>query len=130
MREGIVRRHADAEGRHDVDATIATFHRARYEVAPFGVSDGEAAVRDLLGGMITGFPDWRIETGPFRHGDDFVFVEVRMTGTHNGPWAGWEPTGRKMDVTVACVFEFEDDRLICEKVYFDMATVMRQLGKL
>ena len=130
QREAIVRQHADAETRHDVDATLATFHRARYEVAPLGVSDGETAVRDLLNGIITGFPDWHIETGPFRHGADFVFVEVRMTGTHNGPFAGWEPTGRKMDVTVACVFEFEEDRLVCEKVYFDMATVMRQLGKL
>jgi hypothetical protein len=46
------------------------------------------------------------------------------------PICRWEPTGRKMDVTVACVFEFEEDRLVCEKVYFDMATVMRQLGKL
>jgi len=34
----------------------------------FGVIDGEAAVRDLLNGMITGSPDWHIETGPFRHG--------------------------------------------------------------
>jgi len=129
-RETIVRQHADAETRHDVEGTLATFHSPRYEVAPFGISDGTAAVRDLLNGMIAGFPDWTIETGPLRHGDDFVFVEVRMTGTHNGTWAGWEPTGRKMDVTVACVFEFEEDRLTCEKVYFDMATVMRQLGKL
>ncbi len=47
--------------------------------------------------MITGFPDWNIELGSLRHGDDFVFVEVRMTGTHQRPWAGWEPTGRRMD---------------------------------
>ena len=53
-----------------------------------------------------------------------------MTGTHKGPWAGWEPTGRKMDVNVAYAFEFEQDRLVCEKVWFDLATVMRQLGKL
>jgi steroid delta-isomerase-like uncharacterized protein len=130
VREAIVRQHAEAEDRHDVEATLATFHRARYEIAALGVSEGSAAVRDLLNGMITGFPDWHIETGEFRHGDDFVFVEVRMSGTQNGPWVGWEPTGRKMDVTVACIFEFEEDRLICEKVYFDMATVMRQLGKL
>jgi hypothetical protein len=24
-----------------------------------------------------------------------------------------------MDVTAACIFEFDDDRLFCEKVYFD-----------
>jgi len=129
-REATVHRHIEAEGRHDVEATLATFHTPRYEVAPLGVSNGEVEVRNLLNTMLTGFPDWHIEPGPFRHGDDFVFVEVQMTGTHNGPWAGWEPTGRRMDVKVACIFEFEGERLVCEKVYFDLATVMRQLGKL
>jgi len=118
-REAIVHRHLAAEEAHDVDAALATFHTPRYEVAPFGISDGAGAVRDLLDMMITGFPDWHIEPGALRHGDDFVFLEVQMTGTHRGPWAGWEPTGRKMDVKVACVFEFEEDRLLCEKVYFD-----------
>jgi hypothetical protein len=28
-REAIVRQHAEAENRHDVEATIATFHRPR-----------------------------------------------------------------------------------------------------
>jgi len=126
-REAIVRRHAGAECRHDVEATLAAFHSARYEVASLGVSEGDAAVRDLLSGMITGLPDWNLETGPFCHGNDFVFVKAQMTATHDGPWAGWE-AGRRMDVTVACVFGFEEDRLICEKVYFDMATVKGQLG--
>jgi len=35
-----------------------------------------------------------------------------------------------MDIRVACIFEFDDDRLMCEKVYFDFATLLRQLGKL
>jgi hypothetical protein len=26
------------------------------------------------------------------------------------------------------IFVFEEDRLICERVYFDQATVLRQLG--
>jgi predicted ester cyclase len=129
-REAVVQRHVEAEARHDVEATLATFHAARYEVPALGVSEGADAVRDLLQSMITGFPDWRFEPGPLRHGDDFVLVELRMFGTHLGPWAGWEPTGRKMDVQVACVFEFTGDQLVCERVYFDFATVMRQLGKL
>lgn len=32
-----------------------------------------------------------------------------------------------MDVPVACIFEFDEDRLNCEKVYFDMATLVNQL---
>jgi limonene-1,2-epoxide hydrolase len=32
-----------------------------------------------------------------------------------------------MDIPVACIFEFDGDRLLCEKVYFDMATLVNQL---
>ena len=40
-REAIILEHIDAENRHDVEGTIATFHRPRYEVN--GVpSDGES----------------------------------------------------------------------------------------
>ncbi|MGH9719101.1 MAG: hypothetical protein ACRD8O_02730 [Bryobacteraceae bacterium] len=37
MAEGEVRAHVSAESRHDVDATIATFHPPHYEVIPMGV---------------------------------------------------------------------------------------------
>jgi hypothetical protein len=33
-----------------------------------------------------------------------------------------------MNIRVACVFNFEEDRLINETVYFDFATLQRQLG--
>ena len=46
-REAIVNQHADAENRHDVEATIATFDRPRYEVNG-QPSDGAEAVRELL----------------------------------------------------------------------------------
>jgi hypothetical protein len=45
-----------------------------------------------------------------------------MKGTHLGDWAGLKATGRP----VACIFEFDEDRLMCEKVYFDMATLVNQ----
>jgi hypothetical protein len=35
-----------------------------------------------------------------------------------------------MEVQSACIFVFEDDKLVCEKVFFDHATVLRQLGAL
>ena len=38
--------HVDAENRNDVDAVIATFRHARYELVPVGeIFDGEAEVR-------------------------------------------------------------------------------------
>ncbi|HZA10138.1 ester cyclase [Mycobacterium sp.] len=128
-RESIVNQHADAENRHDVEATIATFHHPRYEFngAP---SDGEEAVRELLQGLMNGLPDFHAEIDKLRHADDAVILEGLITGTHDGEWAGIPPTGRRVEVPVAAIFEFDGDRLLCEKVYWDMATVLTQMGVL
>jgi hypothetical protein len=67
-REALVRRHSAAEEVHDIEATVGTFYAPRYEVAPFGVGDGADAVRSLLNTMVTGFPDWHINSGDLRRG--------------------------------------------------------------
>lgn len=128
-REAIVLEHLAAENRHDIEATIATFHRARYEVNG-EPSDGEAAVRELLQGIMAGFPDIHWETDRVHHAEGAVIGQVRMSGTHDGPFSGIPPTGRRIDVAMAAIFEFEEDRLLCEHVYFDVATILRQIGVL
>lgn len=128
-REDIVMQHAEAENRHDVEATIATFHRPRYEVNG-QLSDGESAVRELLQGLMIAFPDLHVEVGRLRHADDAVFGESLLTGTHGGEWAGIPATGRRVAVPVAAIFEFDGDRLLCEKVYLDFAAVLTQIGAL
>jgi steroid delta-isomerase-like uncharacterized protein len=128
-REAIVNQHVEAENRHDIGATIATFAHPRYEVN--GVtSDGEEAVRELLEGLTSGLPDLHAEIGRMRHADDAIFGEGLITGTHDGEWAGIPPTGRRVEIPIVGIFEFDGDRLLCEKVYFDMATVLTQMGVL
>lgn len=128
-REAIVNQHAEAENRHDIEATIATFAHPRYEVngAP---SEGAEAVRELLQGLMIGLPDLHAELAKMRHADDAVFGEGLITGTHDGEWAGIPPTGRRIEIPIVGIFEFDGDRLLCEKVYFDMATVLTQMGVL
>jgi steroid delta-isomerase-like uncharacterized protein len=129
-REAIVTEHVEAENRHDVGATIATFHQqARYEVNG-ETSDGEAAVRDLLQDLMAGFPDFHVEIKTIHHADDAVIGEGRITGTHEGPFGGLPATGRAVDYPAVAIFEFEEDRLQCEKVYFDSATILTQIGVL
>jgi hypothetical protein len=38
------------------------------------------------------------------------------------------PTGRPVRYAMLNVFAFEADRLVCERMYFDLGTPMRQLG--
>ena len=129
-RELIVNEHIEAEAiRHDVTATVKTFKHPRYEVPALGaVADGAEAVNGFLEALLTAFPDFYIERTAVHHADDAVIVECRFGGTQRGKWAGIEPSGRKMEVSAALIFLFDGEGLICEKAYFDHATVVRQLA--
>jgi steroid delta-isomerase-like uncharacterized protein len=128
-REALVLAHTDAENRHDVEATLATFHSPKYEVIPFaGTFDGAESVRALLDGVMRGFPDFRVVLYRLHHADEAVVVEGALTGTQHGEWVGIPATGRAMNLPFVGVFDFDDDRLLCERVYFDHSTLLRQLG--
>jgi steroid delta-isomerase-like uncharacterized protein len=128
QREATVRRHMEAENVHDFDTVIGTFSHPRYELIPSGaVHDGEAAVRAYFRETRTAFPDQRNELISLRHTDDGVIVEFWLLGTHRGPLAGIAPTGRAFRCRMAAFFLFEGEGLVCERVYFDSATILRQL---
>jgi hypothetical protein len=62
------------------------------------------------------------------HADDAVIVEFDLLGTHLGSFRGLPPTGRAFKCRMTAFFLFEEDRLVGERVYFDSATIQRQLG--
>jgi steroid delta-isomerase-like uncharacterized protein len=127
-REEIVRRHMEAENVHDFDAVIDTFARPRYElIGTDRVHDGEAAVRAYFRETRSAFPDQRNELISLRHADDAVIAEFWLLGTHEGPLGGLEPTGRSFRCRMTAFFLFEGEGLVCERVYFDAATILRQL---
>jgi len=129
-RDAIVDAHIQAEAtNHDIAAALATFHHPRYEVPAMGaIADGPDAVNGLLGALLGAFPDFWLERIATHHADNAVIVECKFGGTHRGPWAGITATGKPMSVQAACVFCFDGDNLMCEKVYFDHATVLNQLN--
>ena len=130
-REDVVRRHMEAENVHDYDTVLATFAHPRYELMATGqVFDGEAEVRRYFEVSRTPFPDQRNELVSMRSTDDAVVVELDLLGTHGGPLRGIEPTGRSFRSRMCALFVFEDggDGIVCERVYFDSADILRQLG--
>jgi steroid delta-isomerase-like uncharacterized protein len=128
-REAIVREHMESENHHDFDTTIGTFSHPRYEIVPTGdVYDGEEAVRGYFAETRTAFPDQRNELVSLRHADDAVIVEFDLLGTHLGALRSLPPTGKSFKARVVAFFIFNQDKIVCERVYFDQATIMRQLG--
>lgn len=128
-REEIVREHMDSENRHEFDATLETFDRPRYELIATGdVYDGPEEVADYFEKSRRAFPDQRNELLTLHHSDDAVLVEAIVRGTHSGPLRSLPPTGREFESRILAMFLFEEDRLVCERVYFDQLTVLEQLG--
>jgi steroid delta-isomerase-like uncharacterized protein len=128
-REEIVREHMESENRHQFDVTLKTFAHPRYELIGTGeVHDGPEEVMAYFEETRTAFPDQRNELIALHHADDAAIVEANLYGTHDGPYRGLPPTGRKFETRFCAVFVFEEDRLVCERVYFDVSTVLRQLG--
>jgi len=128
-REAIVREHMESENRHDFDATIATFSHPRYELMASGeIFDGEDEVRAYFARTRTAFPDQRNELRSLRHTDDAVVVEFDLLGTHLGPLQGIEPNGKSFRCPMLALFVFDGDGIVCERVYYDSASIARQLG--
>ena len=130
-REALVREHMESENRHEFDVTIGTFDHPRYEIIPTGdVFDGEARVVQYFDETRTAFPDQRNELIAMYHADDAVIVEFTLRGTHLGSFRGLPATGRAFTCRTLAIFVFEPggEGIVCERVYFDSATILRQLG--
>jgi steroid delta-isomerase-like uncharacterized protein len=129
-REAIVREHMESENRHEFDVTLGTFDHPRYEIMATGeVYDGAEEVARYFTTSRAAFPDQRNENAVFHHADDAVIVEFDLLGTHQGELRGIPPTGKSFRCRMVALFLFEDgsDRITCERIYFDQATIAQQL---
>jgi steroid delta-isomerase-like uncharacterized protein len=128
-REAVVREHMESENRQEFEVTLRTFAHPRYElIATDEVFDGEAAVRGYYAASRAAFPDQRNAVHAIHHADDAVIVEFDLLGTHRGPFRGIPATGRAFTCRMVALFLFDGERIVCERVYFDAATILRQLG--
>jgi len=124
-----VREHLESENAHELDRTIAAFEHSRYELMATGdVYDGEEAARGSFAESRRAFPDQRNELIALHHADDAVIAEVEILATHLGPLRALPPTGRVVRCRMSAHFLFQDDRLTCQRGYFDQLTIMHQLG--
>lgn len=128
-RERVVQQHIQAEQRGDWDAALAAFHRPRYEIVATGDTyEGPDAVTTLYGETARAFPELSFDLGAVHHARDAVLCEVLFRGAQRGSWRGLPATGRLVQYRMLNVFVFDDDRLVCERMYFDLLTPLRQLG--
>ena len=128
-RQKLVLDHFHDEVAQNWDDVLSTFPHPHYELIPtMTVHDGDTEVRRYYHETRAAFPDQHHEIIALRHSADAVIVEFWLLGTHRGPLAGIPPTGRRFRVQTTAYFIFDaHEKLVCERIYFDTATLLKQL---
>jgi carboxymethylenebutenolidase len=120
----------------DVEATLATMVDDAY-VNHVPVSSGGHGKQELRRFYRDDFiPSWPDDLRMTRinrvvgHGQ--LVDELHLTFTHSKPM-NWflpkvVPTNKKIEIDLVVVVQFRGDKVACERIYWDHATVLRQLG--
>lgn len=89
-------------------------------------------LRAVAEAYLCAFPDLRIERRSTHEcGEGVCIIESTLTATHEGNFMGVPPTHRSVELLTCSIFTLGTDQLVGEEVvYFDAATLLRQLGVL
>ena len=122
----------------DTEATLSTMVDDAY-VNHMPVNTGgrgkDALRRFYRDDFIPSWPDDLVVTPVNRVvGPGQIVDEMHLTFTHDRPmeWflPGVAPTHRKVAIDLVAIVQFRGDKLACERIYWDQATVLRQVGLL
>ena len=93
---------------------------------------GQDDILEALRGWRAAFPDGRGEVTNAMVQGDTVVIEVTWTGTQTGemvtPGGTLPPSGRSQTTRACLVSEFADGRIASNRHYFDVMSMMQQLG--
>jgi steroid delta-isomerase-like uncharacterized protein len=74
------------------------------------------------------FPDLKIDLEELLIQDNLAAIRGTLTGTHEGPWAGAEPTGEQVSMALMMFFRFDDGKMVELWEVDDQLGFRRQLG--
>jgi len=116
-------RHSIAEDRRDIDGLIATLApNCVYEIVGSGLRwDGHDGARAFYTELFAAFPDNSFALTDIVIGPQGVFEAVVLQATHQAPFAGLPPTGRRVRLELAILFPWdpETQRFSGEQIFID-----------
>ena len=123
---------------HDVEESLATMvEDASVIHVPTGSGGvGKAALRPYYRDLfIPSIPvDWKVEVTNRITDEKYIADEARLSFHHTKQmdWflPGVPPTGKLVEVDLAIFVGFRDGLMSVERIYWDSATAMRQVGLL
>jgi len=128
--------------RENVEAfNTGDWHRLKAPLAPDVVYDEVGSQRRVQGAdqLVQAYQGWKqaLPDGKGKIKNAFasgnqVTIEVTWEGTHNGPLVGpggtIRPSGKSISVPGAQVITFQGDKIKELRQYFDLLTLLQQIG--
>ena len=126
----LLRTHMQAENTHRMEETLATLTPdCLFEDLALGqVFRGHAGARAYYQTWWDAFSTTAHPEHVYYTDQDFAVAEVHFQGIHTGAFLGIAPTGRAVDLPTAIFVSFRDGLMAGERMYWDVATLLRQLG--
>jgi steroid delta-isomerase-like uncharacterized protein len=123
-------KHVIAENKRDIPGLLATLNDFPvYEIMATGLRyEGPEGVTGFYQGLFDGMPDADFELVSVTVDEHMVVEESVFKGTHTGPLFELPPSGNFITFPLIIMFPVDGDKFAGERMYFDMQTLLRQMG--
>ncbi len=116
-----------SQGRVEVLDEILAPDFVDHDPAPDVTPDREG-LKQFFRGMHKSFPDMKAEVDEMVATDDHVAIRYTVSGTHEGAFMGFEPTGRAFKVAAMQIARFENGKVKERWGLTDQIGMLTQLG--
>lgn len=115
---------------HDIERVVSLCtDDCVYEDVPMAVVNrGKEALRAFGRQVFGAFPDLKVDLSSYFAAGDGAVLEWVMSGTHEGDLPGLPATGASFSVRGVTVLVLKDGRISRNSDYWDLASVLTQLG--
>lgn len=122
-----------AWNRHDAQGFAAQFsdNGVLRVIATGDVVRGREHLGAVAEAYLRAFPDLQMERRSTYDCETVCVIESTLKATHEGKFMGIPPTQRSVELLTCSIFTLGADGFLDEEtVYFDVATLLHQLGEL
>jgi steroid delta-isomerase-like uncharacterized protein len=125
----IHRQYLDAILAHDWERVKELLHpEYTYTGSDGKEMPGPEAALAIAQTMTGAFPDLNVEIKGVYTAGNVAIGELVASGTHQGELTGIAPTGKRVTLPVALILELRDGKIYREREYYDVMSMMQQLG--
>jgi steroid delta-isomerase-like uncharacterized protein len=129
--EDVIRRMNEelwSEGNLDLIDEVVADEYVEYNTASPEPIRGPEGYKENVEMVRAAFPDMTVTTEELIVDGDTVVNHWTITGTHDGPAMGIEPTGKHVEFSGISIGKFEGGKIVRGETVADMFGLMQQLG--